>query len=294
MNNFSFEDKERSFLHLQDYLCDRKDKFFIGRLSGNEPNLCGRVLNKEAIPDQLMFEMLHTAGIHFKSNDDVKTYVGKYTKSCKNCDILGVWSGGMYTQSKLFYDFLEKITPNTKHICAQALEPYYFMENDKYAINNVFKGKRVLIISSHKDTTVHQLKKHMNIHKKPIFDVTTEFHVYKPPQQNGGNYDGRSWTEHLEDMQSDLEAIKNDFDFDVALVSCGGFGMIICDYIHSKLDKSVIYVGGALQLYFGILGNRWRNNSNIIPMINDNWTNVVESDKPPVLKDKLCENQCYW
>ena len=66
---FTYEDKFKSFLELQNFLENAKNPFFIGRLSGNEPNLCGKVLNKEYIPESLILEMLNTAGIHFKSND---------------------------------------------------------------------------------------------------------------------------------------------------------------------------------------------------------------------------------
>jgi hypothetical protein len=176
----------------------------------------------------------------------------------------------MYNQAKPFYHFLDKLIPNTKRICAQALEPFYYMKNNQYSFNNIFVNKKVLIITSHKDTTNDQLKNHMNIHMKPIFDESTQFFVYKPPQQNGGNSDGRSWLEHLDKMQNDLTALSKDFDFDIALVSCGGFGMIICDYIYSKMNKSALYVGGALQLFFGIMGNRWRTNTNIAELKNNN------------------------
>ena len=62
------------------------------------------------------------------------------------------------------------------------------------------------------------------------------------------------------------------------------------------MNKSVIYVGGSLQLFFGIMGNRWRNNPNILQLKNDNWINVLDSDIPKKIKQNkhLCENQCYW
>ena len=90
--------------------------------------------------------------------------------------------------------------------------------------------------------------------------------------------------------------VDKTFDFDIAMVSCGGFGMILSDYIFSQLGKSVIYVGGCLQLFFGINGNRWKNHDKISKMINNNWTNVLNKDKPPSLSlnPQLCENSCYW
>ena len=80
------------------------------------------------------------------------------------------------------------------------------------------------------------------------------------------------------------------FDFDISLVSCGGFGMITCDYINEELNAS--HIGGALQLFFGIIGNCWLTNETITKSINDNWTNVIDKDKP--INTQLCESSCYW
>ena len=62
------------------------------------------------------------------------------------------------------------------------------------------------------------------------------------------------------------------------------------------MNKSALYVGGALQLFFGIMGNRWRTNTNIAELKNNNWVNVLDCDKPPTLRmnKHLCENSCYW
>jgi len=68
-----FSDKQKldSFLYLQKYILEQSDKnniFFIGRLSGNEPNLCGRILSGMELSEKLLFEMLTTAGIQFYYN----------------------------------------------------------------------------------------------------------------------------------------------------------------------------------------------------------------------------------
>lgn len=296
---FTEKQKIESFLYLQNYMLEqnKKDKpFFIGRLSGNEPNLCGKVLTKTNIDNRLLHEMLTTAGIQMKSTDDIKHYVKLYTTSCKNCDILAIWSGGMYSQAKPYYEFLDKMYPTQQRICAQSLEPFYFVDHQKYKFNDIFKNKKVLIITSHKETTKKQLEKHSTIFNKPIFDETTDFHIYKPVQQNGGNHDTNSWIFHFDKMKNDLFELNKTFNFDIALVSCGGFGMILSDYIYSELNKSTMYVGGALQLYFGIIGNRWKTNPNVSKLFNEKWCNVLDQDKPSTLSSNpmLCENSCYW
>lgn len=72
--------------------------------------------------------------------------------------------------------------------------------------------------------------------------------------------------------------------------------MPICNFIHKEVNKSVIHIGGASQLFFGIMGNRWRNNPNKLQLKHDNLIDVFDSDIPEKIKQnkQLCENQCYW
>jgi hypothetical protein len=47
--------------------------------------------------------------------------------------------------------------------------------------------------------------------------------------------------------------------FDVALVSCGAWGPLVQAFLKQQLGASSVYLGGALQLHFGIWGQRWRH-----------------------------------
>jgi len=47
--------------------------------------------------------------------------------------------------------------------------------------------------------------------------------------------------------------------------------MLLADYIFTEKKKQVIYIGGALQLFFGIIGKRWFDNREILTIMNDNW-----------------------
>lgn len=105
---FTEEQKIVSFLYLQNYLLEKtenKEKFFIGRLSGNECNLCGKRLTKSDIPIKLLFGMLTGAGIQMMTDKDIDNYVDLYIKSCRNISILSVWDSNMYIQAKPYYDF---------------------------------------------------------------------------------------------------------------------------------------------------------------------------------------------
>ena len=293
--NFTQEQKYESFQILQKYILNKQEnneKFFIGRLSGNETRLTGLVIKNKQIDKYLLYNMLFVAGIQFLNFEDINKYIKLYDNSIKNCNLLGIWSNSMYTQALDYYDIIDKLYPEKLKICSQGLEPFYFMNKEDYKFNNIFTNKKVLIITSHYDTTLDQIKNHNKIYPKNIFDNTTEFKIYKSPQQNGGNNDKNSWEYHFNIIKSDLKKIKEEFNFDIALVSCGGFGMITSNYIYEELNLSVMYIGGGLQLFFVIFGNRWDSNQCILDYKNEYWTRPLDSDKPP--KTELCETSCYW
>lgn len=291
---FTKEELLNSFLTLQSFILNKmnkNEKFFIGRLSGKETNLTGKVLQNIKIPNYLFNNLLFVAGIKFNNDKDILDYITLYNKSVLNCDLLGVWDGGMYSQCCEYYSHLSNYLK--PEICAHALEPYYFMDEEQYKFYNIFNNKKVLIITSHYETTKNQLPNINKMYKKNIFDETTTFYIYKPSQQNGGNNDENSWNYHFNIMKNEINNIKkNIFDFDIALISCGGFGMIISNYIYDELNVSVMYIGGSLQLFFGIKGRRWNSNETISKNNNDYWTSVLECDIPK--NPKLCENGCYW
>jgi hypothetical protein len=284
------------FFRLQKFILDKQSAgkpFFIGRLSKNETHFSGNILTGNSVSPDLFRQMLYCSGISFSDANDIELYVQLYDNAVSHCDMLGVWGGTIRTQSANYYKYMAMEDQRIPQISANALEPYHYMESVHYQFPKIFENKRVLIITSHYETTKAQLEKRTGLFNKPIFADNTQFYVYKPPQQNGGSHDGQSWISHSDDMKNDLRKIKNNtFNFDIALVSCGGLGMIICDFLFSDLNTSVMYVGGALQLYFGIMGQRWSANDKIKRYMNDEWVYPMDVDKPK--RPNLCENNCYW
>ena len=63
------------------------------------------------------------------------------------------------------------------------------------------------------------------------------------------------------------------------------------------MDTASIYIGGALQLLFGIVGNRWRGFQKHNPVLsrlmnNSNWVAPLKSERPPGYKTE--ESAAYW
>ena len=69
-----------------------------------------------------------------------------------------------------------------------------------------------------------------------------------------------------------LESMKNDIyklDYDIALLGCGAYGMPLGHFIKSVMKKTSIYIGGGLQILFGIKGSRWDNHETISKLYNE-------------------------
>jgi hypothetical protein len=293
--NFDYNTKLEGFLELQNLIkekIEKNEKFLIGRISGIENILIGKILKNNKIDNRLLYSMSNNTGILIKNNEDIKEYIEQYMKGIKNSDLLGIWRGSVCNQCIDFYKYMEQSKINTNVIPAKSLEPLYYLDEDKYKLDEIIKDKKLLIITSHSNTTKKQIKIIEKIYgNKRIFN-NNKFFVYKPPSQHCGNSDGNSWIYHYNKMKEDLKTIKNFYNFDIALVSCGGFGMPIVNYIYEELNSSAIYVGGALQLYFGILGKRWNNYDEINKLKNDYWCYPDDIDRPKNINN--VEGGCYW
>jgi hypothetical protein len=201
----------------------------------------------------------------------------------------------MHTQSHFLYNHIKTLNKNPEKcipFVASGLEPFCYMDSTQYAFDQIFQNKKVLIISSHANTIKSQLPKLDKLFPKPIFHPTTTFYVHKPPQQNGGSHDTNSWKYHLHEFKKELSDVIKEFDFDIALISCGGFGMPITEHIYSQLGKTAVYVGGVLQVFFGIMGRRWQNSPNINRFLNEHWVRPMDIDRPANVE--YCEGGCYW
>ena len=124
-----------------------------------------------------------------------------------------------------------------------------------------------------------------------LFLPNQEFVFYKSFNTLAGNHIHNNWIETFNIMCQDIEKL----DFDIALVSCGGYGLPLCNFMKTIMNKSAIYVGGGLQLLFGVIGNRWLSNQTILKIINENQTKFIRPSDNEIVKNVgMVEGGCYW
>lgn len=267
--------------------------FFIGRIAGVELQVAYNLENGNLIALEDDITRLHNnAGIFTKNIDSIKKYTNYLINSYNSCSVIAEWeiSGEVFSFTGLGQELISRLTPSIPKINARNLEPYYFSDEDSWMPE--ISGKNILIIHPFVNTFQKQIK---NINKifpgrKWFTDCNLQF--IKPPFTLANNHKGIDWEEYYNNFTEELRNLQKNKDFDIALVACGGYGMPVSEFIFKDLNRSVIYIGGALQLFFGVLGRRWFTSKEILNLTNDYWIRPDKSDKPENFTK--VEKGCYW
>lgn len=257
----------------------KKNKSFqITRVGlGGETAVSAITLSGGQLNQQILSWFFINAG--FYGSNDYLTYSKLYKNACDNSDLHAYWNYPGFIEME---DYL--VPENKILIDPSALESFRF-ENPW---TKELSGKKVLIISPFKDTIDNQLLVKDLIWKNKDILPDANYITYKSVQSIGGRGPHSSWYESFDVMCKEISNI----DFDIALLGCGSYGLPLSDFIKSKLNKSSIYIGGGLQLYFGIKGKRWDNSSDIIDNYNEYWVRPTQEETPS--SGNMVEGGCYW
>jgi hypothetical protein len=278
---------QKDNLYIKEIIQENKP-FFIGRIAGCELKVAyfyqqGKMFE---IVDEIK-ELENNAGIYTKDTESLKEYTERLIESYSNCTVIAEWdqTGKVFAHTGSGQEFIAKRTPKIPKINALALEPYYFNNNWMSEINN----KKILIIHPFSKTFSKQALNFKNIFPGKKWFENCDLYFIQPPFTLAGNHQNIDWQTHLNKF---LESLKTNIDFDIALVSAGGYGMLISEFIFKEMGKSVMYIGGALQLFFGVIGKRWFDNKDILKLVNDDWVRPDKNDKPNNFT--RVEKGCYW
>ncbi len=126
------------------------------------------------------------------------------------------------------------------------------------AFSDILPGKRVLAVTPFRDSILDNFSNRFQFfrdYKYPDFDLE----AYNTPITYEGlpssYYPDDNWFDTLDRMKREVSEIE----FDVALLSCGSYALPLGLHIRDTLKRKAIYVGGCLQIYFGIMGRRYMN-----------------------------------
>lgn len=206
----------------------------------------------------------------------------------KQLDLLGSWVENEKYMRDLF--------PSTMAIVSlYLLEPFW----STHPWTRALEGNRVVVVHPFAELIEQQY----NENRLKLFDnqdVLPEFELrtVKAVQSLGGDSSFKTWFDALEWMKHEIDKE----DYDIALIGCGAYGFPLAAHC-KRQGKKAVHLGGALQLLFGIRGNRWDD-----PMYgvkewglpvgmysnlpNKYWVRPGENLKPSNAKD--VEGACYW
>lgn len=272
------------------------DPFIIPRIAGIENKLAhlgimmlqtNQSLPKEVL-ERFLFVMKNNAGIKITSSQSIVNYASMYLQAFHECEMYFDWEPwGNVAQSILESLIFIQINFNKKRVAALTLDIFHHIHSNPWT--RALKGKRLLIISPFIDSMREKLNDRDKIYGIDLFPEC-KFVFLKPPQTQA-NCESEEFDVELERFVGKISEIKNQFD--VALVSCGGYGNLVCSKIY-QMNRSAIYVGGVLQMYFGIYGSRWeRERAEIMKLYkNEFWSRPKETERPDGFQN--VENSCYW
>jgi hypothetical protein len=143
--------------------------------------------------------------------------------------------------------------------------PYHFVERVLLGEWTLFRllserivGKRVLVVTPfEKSIHLNFARRHefFKDYTYPDFELLTYNTPITYPGLPSDYYPDANWCATTERMKNDLAT----YEFDLALLSCGSYAMPLGLHIRDALKRKAIYVGGCLQLLFGIMGRRYSN-----------------------------------
>jgi hypothetical protein len=224
-----------------------------------------------------------TAGLFPESDESKIQLIEQITDAITNLDALALWN---FSEPNFEKEFIQYNNKYCSLLPLRSLEPYY----SGLPWSEYLENKNVLVISSFPDTIQLQYKYKHLIWKDPRvlpnFNLITLRYEYSPLINNNiSNHN--SWLDKLLYMKEQM----NNIEYDIALIGAGAASLPLAN--HAKITgKQSIHLGGALQILFGIMGNRWNNRVIGTSFYNRHWIKPLDHEVPS--KYKSIEEGCYW
>ena len=299
MTQIQFSDNARIREHVAAKLAAGRN-FVIPRISGIENNVaCFARASAErggappGINEYLQAvvpAMKRDAGVQLSSRGAMLRYAELYLRAFEQCELFCAWEswGGRMQHIVDSHRFVvERYGAERRAVWARALDAFNYIHAEPWTL--ALRGKRVLVVSAFAESIREKIPIREKIYGVDLFPEC-EISVLLPPQTQGDN-PSREFDEELREFLARLDAVAHTYD--VALLSCGGYSNPVCAHLFAQ-GKSAIYVGGALQMMFGVLGARWlKETPDVVRLyLNEHWSRPKASERPRGFE--RIEGGCYF
>ncbi len=216
-----------------------------------------------------------------------KRFIQSYEEASREIDLLALvlYRHGYLPEEQGMF---QRFSPGASLIDLACLSPFLFERPWSAAL----AGKRVLVVHPFAGTIRSQYENHRGglFANGSVLPELGSLEVVRAVQSIGGGHPVHpDWFAALEAMQTEIDAR----DYDVALLGCGAYGLPLAAHI-KRSGKQAIYLGGVLQLLFGIRGRRWEGppyNYNQ-RFYNSHWVRPAADETPAAAA--AVEGGCYW
>jgi len=165
-----------------------------------------------------------------------------------------------------------------------------------FAWTRALQGRTVLVVHPFNESIVRQLRRGSRalwgFYSDLIMPPGIRFKVVTPPQNLAKALENADWREALDAL---IERVNAAGPFDLAMLSCGGLGMLLGSYL-LETNRSAMYHGGELQLWFGVYGRRWAGDLDAKGWLNRsllaNWVRPLANETPAGASG--VEKGTYW
>jgi len=217
------------------------------------------------------------AGIRPRNRISYKLFGRLIFNSIQHLDMMGVWK-------EIFeWALLQRLETPPLLVNVEAIAPSV---DHKIKWMAALDGKTVLVVSPFIDSFEKQLKRLPEIwpnwEKVPNFTMKGIKFPYLIEEDCP-----LTWWE----VYTDIAKVVRASEYDVALFGCGGLGLPLAAMTRCS-GKIGIHLGGHLQLFFGVYGQRFLHHEWHRRCINDAWVRPAPHEVPR--SASRVEGGCYW
>ena len=277
--------------------------FFIGRNGSTEQEAVSFWFTRRRIgapwPHSIKTNLRIGAGVWPATDESLDKWAKEYMDALGLLDGLAAgWYRPFASSESALLDYA---APNAFRTPLRSLEPYYSVPSHRWTRH--LCGKRVAVVSSFTKTIQSQVESAERMHSiwnclqepSTILSLTATWipiRTYFSPEVALG--DSTQWPDGINNWDDAanhvVEAVKAS-GASIAIIGCGGLGMIIGGRLKA-LGISVVVMGGAIQVLFGIKGRRWEKHETISKFWGPSWVWPNESETPR--GSFQIEGACYW
>jgi hypothetical protein len=251
---------------------------YLGHKGGYSPSISNHIrfitgdIPSYGFDPEYVWCMANLSGFFSADVDQLIKFGDLMLEDMKQVDILGSWR-----REELFFS---KELAHVVKVELLDLEPY----EHRNPWSEMLEGRKVLLVHPFESTIQRQYARRELLFQDPRVLPKFDLRTIRAVQTVAGHPTSfADWFEALDYMKGRMDAI----DYDIAIIGCGAYGFPLAAHA-KRMGKKAVHIGGATQLLFGIIGQRWEAHR----LRNEYWVRPGEDERPD--KANIVEGACYW